>query len=729
MTTLSASAATYYVDFDGGKDSNAGTTPATAFQHAPGDSAATDKAKDIKLVPGDAVIFKGGVKYRGTINVTSSGVAGQPITFDGNTAGSFGAGRATIEGSQPVGGWRRFASAEEALGHSNWQNLVYTDEIPAKADALTIHLTQGDRLLHIAQSPAPSPDLFWWDNLATARVAPAPPEIDATVRVEPKDGRKVTGGYQWQNLIDGTKNPTYLNPAKNAELIVMLPDAVTAERFAFSYGIDEARITKLTLLGDGKEILSREITADENAGKQVELKPDQPATFKTLSIRIDALDGGPKKLPSIRIAEFQALDAAGKNVFAGAKPAVSTLTDPEFFTQTDANAWAGAVVGILGKPMRFYFAPVQAYEPAEHRIRFKMLTAEWYTAAPGTKYVVLNAPHTLTQAGQYVVWRGADGQAKPRLIAWPLDAASFERDAQIGARADGFIINGANHVTVKGFAIRGQSGHAHAVRSEGTTSHLTIEGNQIRHLRSSLADRNSAISLSQTSDFTITGNEISENVRSMGVMVTKSQRGVFANNTLKRNGDTQVDFYTCRDVKVTGNVINEANGHHSNGLTFYLDNQNILVENNRVTCHRPITFHSIEGITIRNNVLDAEGQGNCISIWANAKGSNKITIEQNTMVNAQKDSFQAGIFRGDAKSLNVVIRNNIIDGLGGTWGDGVTLTGNVFLRTGKGVTAEQLGEGGVLAEDPEKIFVDAAKGDYRVKADGPATGKGAEPPR
>src|SRR5690606_27515653 len=129
--------------------------------------------------------------------------------------------------------------------------------------------------------------------------------------------------------------------------------------------------------------------------------------------------------------------------------------------------------------------------------------------------------------------------------------------------------------------------------STGVTSNLTIDGNTVRHLRSSLADRNSAITLTQTTDFTITNNEISENVRSMGVIVTKSQGGLFAKNTLKRNGDTQVDFYTCRDVKVIGNVINEANGHHSNGLTFYLDNDNILVEDNHVTCHRPVTFHSI----------------------------------------------------------------------------------------------------------------------------------------
>ena len=89
---LSALGSTYYVDFAGGADANAGTA-AAPFQHCPGDGNAAGKAAAAALSPGDSVVFRGGVTYPGTINCPSDGV-----TYDGNTAGGFGTGRAIISG-------------------------------------------------------------------------------------------------------------------------------------------------------------------------------------------------------------------------------------------------------------------------------------------------------------------------------------------------------------------------------------------------------------------------------------------------------------------------------------------------------------------------------------------------------------------------------------------------------------------------------------------------------
>jgi hypothetical protein len=89
---------TYYVDFAGGSDSADGRSPTTAWQHAPGDSAATAIAAGARLAAGDVVLFKGGVRYRGSIDVPSSGTATAPIVYDGNSAGSWGSGPAIIDG-------------------------------------------------------------------------------------------------------------------------------------------------------------------------------------------------------------------------------------------------------------------------------------------------------------------------------------------------------------------------------------------------------------------------------------------------------------------------------------------------------------------------------------------------------------------------------------------------------------------------------------------------------
>lgn len=145
-------ATNYYVDFEEGADINKGTTPTLAFKHSPGDPDATAIPKDLKLQPGDTVIFKGGVAYKGVVKITASGSTENPITFDGNTAGKFGVGKAIIEGGEPLAGWKRCASAAEAGGNLRWADIFYTD-IPKPADWKTVNLCDGESVLPIAQLP------------------------------------------------------------------------------------------------------------------------------------------------------------------------------------------------------------------------------------------------------------------------------------------------------------------------------------------------------------------------------------------------------------------------------------------------------------------------------------------------------------------------------------------------------------------------------------------------
>jgi len=91
--------ATYYVDYVGGADTNNGTATATPFQHSPDDANATDTANTTTIAAGDTIIFKGGVIYEGSIDIAVSGTAGNIITYDGNSAGTFGTGKAIIQGT------------------------------------------------------------------------------------------------------------------------------------------------------------------------------------------------------------------------------------------------------------------------------------------------------------------------------------------------------------------------------------------------------------------------------------------------------------------------------------------------------------------------------------------------------------------------------------------------------------------------------------------------------
>ncbi len=104
--SIRAAATTYYVDYVGGGDANNGTASATPWKHCPGDPSATGNAASTTLAGDDTVVFKGSVSYvfTGPFSSTSgsagiaitAGTSGHPIHYDGNSAGTFGTGKATL---------------------------------------------------------------------------------------------------------------------------------------------------------------------------------------------------------------------------------------------------------------------------------------------------------------------------------------------------------------------------------------------------------------------------------------------------------------------------------------------------------------------------------------------------------------------------------------------------------------------------------------------------------
>jgi hypothetical protein len=100
LQTLPVRTPTYYVDFSAGSDTADGTTQASAWKHAPGDTNATGTAGAAMLVPGDVVLLKGGVMYEGTIMITASGTMAKPIVLEGGAQQGWGTGTAIIDGQE-----------------------------------------------------------------------------------------------------------------------------------------------------------------------------------------------------------------------------------------------------------------------------------------------------------------------------------------------------------------------------------------------------------------------------------------------------------------------------------------------------------------------------------------------------------------------------------------------------------------------------------------------------
>jgi hypothetical protein len=109
----------YYVDFDGGADSNTGLSPDRAWKHCPGDRNAASVAAAMTLREGNAVRFKGGVRYRGSIHLLFSGLTNAPVIYDGNSAGNWGSGKAVIDGEHENSDSRRCGFTTGDRGVSN----------------------------------------------------------------------------------------------------------------------------------------------------------------------------------------------------------------------------------------------------------------------------------------------------------------------------------------------------------------------------------------------------------------------------------------------------------------------------------------------------------------------------------------------------------------------------------------------------------------------------------
>jgi hypothetical protein len=123
-------AATYYVDFDFGNDSNAGTSTASSWKHAPGDPNATGNPANKgyltdPLQPGDTVLFKGGVIYKGTMSIDGrwlNGIQGKPLVYKGD---GWGSEKAVLDGSLSVTGpWTKCPSASACMNNPTGRTSI-----------------------------------------------------------------------------------------------------------------------------------------------------------------------------------------------------------------------------------------------------------------------------------------------------------------------------------------------------------------------------------------------------------------------------------------------------------------------------------------------------------------------------------------------------------------------------------------------------------------------------
>lgn len=238
-------------------------------------------------------------------------------------------------------------------------------------------------------------------------------------------------------------------------------------------------------------------------------------------------------------------------------------------------------------------------------------------------FSLVNLPAMVTRPGLFAASR-KDGI----LIFWPkVQLSSAGRggtgampQASIGGRRLGINTSKAENVVIRGFSFTSYSGEPKnmsqgtAILARGKLSGITIAHNSFRSITNLSGP--AVLHMIFARNLTIEHNEIDQAPWVSGMIIDNAEGPVTIRcNSVRQVGRTGISLRNVKDGSVLGNQLTQINGVHGNGMSFYLDNRQILVAGNVVTDSiRPLTvkgkgngasFHSdgVESITITDNVL------------------------------------------------------------------------------------------------------------------------------
>ncbi len=709
LLAAKAFAATYYVDFEGGKDTAAGTSTTSAWQHCPGDNDATGKAASKRLGPGDTVIFKGGVTYRGSIMVSDSGTETAPITLDGNSDGKFGVGRAIISGAEPIPGLKLCATAAEAGGNPHFAK-IYTASLPPGTDWKAVNLVQaGSHLLAIAEEPNPS-DPFFQENPNEFHDAGQPIRENSSVRIAPV-GMTENATRPLIAMIDGGQLSGVINNLEGGAIKVTWPNAVTLSALGISPQPNYTWPKDIEVYADKTLVLKTTLTSPmDGAKKPVEQNLTFPKPITTSEIEIRFLTAQSQPAWGA-IAKLAGYDESGNDIMATSREFF--LQDPKVLSQTDPHSWDGASLALHVKPNVVIYTDILGFDPSRQELAIQPFTNAQY---PSIRYAIVNALRALDTPGEYVVETSAAGST---LYVWPLPDMPVAMERSM--LSSGVVINNASHVRIQGLQIQQFAGERNGSALDATgqgAEDIQIVDLIVRFNRSLFAG---AIAVNRYTGVTIENCVVTENAGHMkGILVRNSQNVLVRNCKVIRGSGTAIDFYTCTngailDCEITGNK-----GPHANGLTFYVGCSDILVEGNRVSDGNVgITFQQGKGLIVRNNFIQS-GEGPAIGVW-DGKPFTDLLFANNIILASEAEA--PSLYGGNEGTANLYVVNNIMTPPGGNIMQKGTFENNVVITDGMAMTAEILPGNNLFVSDRNLIFRDPVK-DFQPAAGSPALGAG-----
>lgn len=739
------SAATYYVDFSGGNNQADGLSPQTAWKHSPGDKNATDEPKAVVLAGGDTILFKGGVIYFGEIAISASGSEGKPIKLDGNSAGTFGQGRAILDGAQIITEWKPVESQEAVLGNPLWKDIRYADldvdtssnfnqsgyvlhrdkNTKVQAPWQRVFLVDGERkVLPIAQRPKPT-DPFFPDLPADFYVSPIPLASNYPHRVFFEEGTRGNASTPLISITYGGGNAPVIQPLNGGKVSVDMsgPATITEIGFTLFRPASTASPDQIVFYADDKEVLKVAVDAAEAKMQRFPL----PAPVDAKKLTFQLLDADPQAPVWTKFQQIAAFTADGTNVIQ--HKISTTVEDKERIVQPDAKWYDDMFVGVHGGNNHVYFAKVQGYEPASNRLITPHFESTTYK---NTKYALFNSPKLIDVPGEWSLQALDNGKTRAFLLPENLEKGQPTNVGYPILKNPIVLSGGASHIEIRGFLIQryagGEGGIFTSGRGDKNSKNLLFADCEIRFLSA-----NAGINLNYVENAVVEDCYIHHCPGwTVGIYVNRSSNFRLSRNRLDTNSGSGIRHYEAKQGVIQENVVLKHFGMHSSGLNFYEGCSDILFESNYVQNTVAINRNA-EKLVFKNNVLDGVGKTTVsVALWVSGRtGGNAIKDLQflnNTFVNTDASiAWSTGIFgqtgRGISPPEGLIIQNNILDGLGQDI-SGI-IENNIFTRK---VEDRYMGKDGLVITDMASLFVNPAEGDFRRKPDGPMMQAGANLP-
>jgi hypothetical protein len=239
----------------------------------------------------------------------------------------------------------------------------------------------------------------------------------------------------------------------------------------------------------------------------------------------------------------------------------------------------------------------------------------------------------------------------------------------IGQGRGGIDLGGASHVVIRNLAFENMTAVVGNVRSGVPIQNavfkgedIRIEGNRFSHLW--MANGQGAISLRGVRGVTVERNSIETVAIGSGIRISKLSDAKVTGNTVRRVGRTGIMVMSVVGAEIQGNTISDIQGVHGNGLSVYLDNQNVRVVGNTVTgSTRPVTFHgggkvTDNGLVFTCNLFVGTADSDAaLTSWSSDEPIYRLSITGNVLLGGKMGARLSGSDRG------VTVAGNLSNGI------------------------------------------------------------------